>query len=472
MNYNFITNLKTCSDFIAYNNPVTLILYSHIPVMVVTLLIGFFVLNKNKTLLSKILFWITLTFSLWILLDLVVWLSTNSIETMFAWSLFWLVALLISILCFYFFYVFLFKKDLSIIKKSLIFFPLLPVVFLTPTTLNLINFDIVNCEAKEHVFYLIYYFTFGGLSIFGIFSLLIYYWNKVEIFFKKEVVLMTVGIELFLLFFYSLSAVSSYFDNYNIEFYGLFGMVIFMAFLAYLIVKFKEFNIKMIGAQALVWSSIILIGSQFAFIQNSTNRILTAITLVVSGWLGLIIIRSVKKEDALNEQLQVANDGQKNLIHIMNHQIKGYLSKDKDIFAELLTDDYGKVPDEATDIIKLGLESADKGQKYVTEILRGASAESGSLVYDMKPIDFKEIVSSVVSKEKDTAEKKGLKFNVEIAGGNYNIIGDVNQLEEAMRNLVENSINYTPEGSLLINLKHKQDKIVFSVKDTGVGIRE
>ena len=172
-----------------------------------------------------------------------------------------------------------------------------------------------------------------------------------------------------------------------------------------------------------------------------------------------------------NKKLIEANAGQTNLIHIMNHQIKGYLSVNKNIFAELLTDDYGKIPEEAKDIITKGLESSDKGQRYVTDILKGASAENGTLPYDMKSVDFKEVFLNAIENQKKTIEDKKLKLNVDVSDGDYNMIGDSTQLGESVRNLIENSVHYTVFGGIFIHLKRKADKIIFSIKDTGVGVR-
>jgi signal transduction histidine kinase len=471
MNFNFITNLQSCSDLIKNYVPVNLVLYSHIPSMIVALAVGIFVLSKNKGILGKILFSICVSFSFWTLFSLGTWLNVNSINIMFVWSFFGLLTGLVSILSFYFFYVFTLKKDLTVIQKIITFAPLLPILFITPTVLNLINFKIDSCEATENILFNYYYYGLGFVAILGILLLFVFNLNKIEKIFRQQVVLMWTGLTLFLFTFLSISYISSYFDNYNFEFYGLYGMVIFMGFIAYLIVKFKEFDIKLLATQALVWALVILIGSQFLFVQNPVNRVLTAITLIIAGSLGLTIIRSVKKEVALREQLQVANEGQTNLIHIMNHQIKGYLSIDKNIFAELLTEDYGKIPASAVEIVSKGLENSDKGTKYVTDILKGASAENGTLAYDMKNIDFKEIVSDKIESLKDVIEKKKLKLTIKLSDGDYKMIGDKSQLSEAVRNLIENSLYYTIKGSIIIALKREANKIIFSVKDTGVGVR-
>jgi signal transduction histidine kinase len=44
--------------------------------------------------------------------------------------------------------------------------------------------------------------------------------------------------------------------------------------------------------------------------------------------------------------------------------------------------------------------------------------------------------------------------------------------EHVLRNLIDNSIKYTPTGTITIGLSRQGDKAVFFVKDTGVGIND
>jgi len=80
-------------------------------------------------------------------------------------------------------------------------------------------------------------------------------------------------------------------------------MTFFMGVLAYLIVKFKAFDIKLLGSQALLVSQVILIASMFAFVRNQTNTVLIAITLVMTLAAGYFLIKSVKKEVEQREEL-------------------------------------------------------------------------------------------------------------------------------------------------------------------------
>lgn len=470
-----------------------LLYYSHIPTTVIALLVGIFVFwHGRQFLLNRLLLGISILFSLWTLSTLIQWTNIHSDFIMLSWSLLNIILGLIAILCIYFVYVFLAKKDVSTKVKGIFFALLAPIIALSPTSFNISGFDITNCDAFsfEWLPFKIYANLLGIVAIIWILFLLIRYYRIASESLKKEIVLLGIGIELFLFVFFVCIFTANYLTQLGIladssfEMYGLLGVVILMVYISIIIVRFKAFDVKLLGAQALVWALIILIGSEFFFVENLVNQMLVGITLVLSAVVGLIIVRDVKKEIAQKEhiekiagELKIANNGQENLIHIMNHQVKGFFGIARNIFAELLEgDDYGKMPDKSKPLLEKGLESTSTGVDYVQEILRGFNAEKGLLSFESKPINIKDIVLKLLYEQKDIAVKKGLKFESNIEDGEYNINGDGSQLREAFKNLITNGIKYNdytyPERGIIVNLSSKDKRITFSVKDTGIGISE
>lgn len=455
-----------------------LLFYTYLPAILVSIFLGIFVFKKdNKSLVSKLFLGLCTFFTLWVLDIFILWIGAYNSAIMFGWQLTPAFEVPIFIFSIYFTLVMTDRdrKDISR-KLKLFFIAVMATVFLIlPTILNITNYDISNCEGIPGRLFDFMYIgeMIAIVSVLGI-CVRAYRSLKKGDMFKKEIVYLGFGIISFMVLFVGSNIIGQVTGIQEISFFGSLGMVLFLSFLVYLIIQFKEFNIKLLGAQALVWSLVILVGSQFFYLSDAgiTVNILTGITLVISSALGLILIRSVKKEVSLREKLQVSNDGQANLIHIMNHQIKGHLGIAKNIFAELLTDDYGKVPETAIPLLEKGLEETDAGVVYVTGILKGASAESGTLPYDMSHVDIKELVSEVAEKEKEIAIKKGLTFDLNIEMDDYETAGDSLQLSEAFRNLIENSIYYTPTGNIWVNLKKTKNTILLSVKDTGVGVKE
>jgi len=147
------------------------------------------------------------------------------------------------------------------------------------------------------------------------------------------------------------------------------------------------------------------------------------------------------------------------------------LSKARNIFSELLTDNgYGPIPEPAKPMLDEGFKSLTEGVDFVKDFLDAANIEKGSYTYNMEPLDFKALVLETAEKQKALAEEKGLSFDVNVSEGDYNYHGDKAQLGQAVRNLIDNSIRYTPKGTINIQLTTNNKKILFMVKDTGVGI--
>ena len=482
MEFNFITNIENCFILVRDTVNLPLVYYSHIPSSLVSLLIGTLVLIKNRTLLGKILFFISITFTVWVIFDLIVWTSYNSLHYMFFWSFFGILTSLLFILTIYFTYVFLFKKDAKNWIKWLFLISLIPIFLLTPTTYNLPSFDQVWCLANEGTIFTTYYYAFGIFAFLVVLLLLFIKFlrtkDKID---RKEDLIFIIGVESFILMFFFTGFLSSYltdtgvFSSYDYELYGLFGMVIFMSFLAYLIVKFKTFNIKLIGAQALMWGIALLVGSQLFFIKTTTNYILTGVTLLIAVIAGFVLVKSVKKEIALREQLEIANNNQQALIHFITHQIKGFFTKSKAIFASIIEGDFGEASPVIQDMAKTGLESDNKAVTTIQDILSAANLKNGTIAYNFKKVNLAEMIRKIAGTFTDEIDKKGLKFEMDIPAEPLMIMADETQISQAFRNLIDNAMRYTLNGEIKLSLKinpENKNKIIFVIKDTGVGLSE
>ncbi len=193
----------------------------------------------------------------------------------------------------------------------------------------------------------------------------------------------------------------------------------------------------------------------------------------------LELARLYKEVDTLNKQRE-------SLMHLITHKVKGSFTHSKYIFAGILDGTFGDANAEIKKRAEQGLESNDGGIKTIDLVLNSANLESGAVKYDMKVFDFKETVAQAFGEKKMEAEKRGLAMENSIEAGPYSVFGDAFWLKESINNLIENSIKYTKparnasgiadaggEGKISISLNHApNNKILFSVKDTGIGITE
>jgi len=289
---------------------------------------------------------------------------------------------------------------------------------------------------------------------------------------------MGTGIELFLVTFFLTEFLASYLTRIGIlpdsrlEMYGLFGIIIFMIFISILVVRFKAFNAKLIATQALIVGLVVLIGSQFFFIQTTINFVLNGVTFVGVIVVGYFLIKSVKKEIEQKKQLEVLLQQRESLTHLVTHKVKGSFTRSKYIFAEMLEGTFGAITSELKDMAKKGLDSDNQGISTVDLVLNAANLQTGMVKYDMKQIDLKDLVQKVSDEMKESIDSKELKYELKIEDGVYNILGDEFWIKEVVHNLIDNSLKYTLKGEIVARLYKNENKIIFSVKDTGVGLTE
>ena len=404
-----------------------LLYYSHIPTAIAALIIGLFVFFKSgKSLESKLLLSLAVVFSLRSFVNLIAWTNADSGLIMFTWSLLSFFYVAMYVLSLYFTYVFLDKKDVSGSKKVVFFFILLPTLLLYPTAYNLTGFDAINCEAIENKWFIGYYYLLGLLIFLWILVLAKNrYRNAGDSDSKKQIMFFTTGMGLFLFSFFLSSYLASLVDNFEWEQYGFFGMAIFMGLLAYLIVKYKAFDVRLLGAQALVITLVLLVGSQLFFIKTTINIILTGATLLITSVAGYFLIRSVKNEVKRKEELQeiatklaVANEELKKLdnaksefISIASHQLRTPLTAIKGFLSLVLEGSYGKLSAEVEDVLNKVYVANSHLVDLVENLLNISRIESGRIQYQFALTD----ISSIVHELEDAFSIVAKGRNLEIS---------------------------------------------------------
>ena len=481
-----------------------LLYFSHIPTALIAVFLGLFIYSKTKSdkknkMSGLLLSVVSLLFFTWSFADMVLWTNVDSGWVGFVWSLINFIALLISVFTLYFSYIFLEKKDVDF--KYKLFFGVLLGIYLIfiATDVNLLDFNLAFCEPEQGP--LVYYFYF--------LELLFYFWAvgylikkniTVGVDNKKVVAYFSIGTISFLTFFSMANIVASITVYWDILHYGLFGMPIFIGLLAYLIVEYKAFNIRLLAAQLLVFAVIILVGSQLFFIQNPTNRILTIITLLLVSLFGWWLVRSVDKEAKQKEQLEVANielmkldQAKSDFINIASHQLRTPISVIQGVASMLLDGDIDKMPQEERQrFYEAVWIKSKKLQTIINDILNASKIDNKVSEMDqVEDVDIPEILKKVTSDFTLEAKERDIVLVLDVPKKPISIItGQKKYLEEVFVNLINNAIKYTPssvmtndvrkvrsvKGKAKVAVKVREDKekglIMIEVKDNGIGIPE
>ncbi|MAI06886.1 MAG: hypothetical protein CBC47_07080 [Alphaproteobacteria bacterium TMED87] len=106
-----------------------------------------------------------------------------------------------------------------------------------------------------------------------------------------------------------------------------------------------------------------------------------------------------------------------------------------------------------------------------SSLLRIARAEA-SLKNNFKEINLSEIVNSAIELYLPLSEEEKISLTINISE-NQKSWGDPHLVAQAIANLIDNAIKYTPEeGRITVELYSKPDGIYFFISDTGPGIPE
>ncbi len=116
------------------------------------------------------------------------------------------------------------------------------------------------------------------------------------------------------------------------------------------------------------------------------------------------------------------------------------------------------------------LVNAKKLQWLIDRLIEIAHFEAGDIRLNYSNVDVDKLIADIVKDYKYEIKRKGLKVKE-----NYNakvkIVADRNRLKNAIRDVIDNAIKYTEEGTITISTSIDKNKLVIKVVDTGVGIK-
>ena len=120
--------------------------------------------------------------------------------------------------------------------------------------------------------------------------------------------------------------------------------------------------------------------------------------------------------------------------------------------------------------------SAKNLLSIVNDILDYNKIEAGMVSFEQIEMNLPEMIQHIAAGAKYTAEEKGIKIRLKVDSEiNQYMVGDPTRLSQVLHNLVGNAVKFTKEGEVMIEVTvlEKNDataSILFSVKDTGIGI--
>ena len=459
-----------------------LALYSHIIPAVATLILGIFAyVRAQNRLNAKLFFSFSLVFATWLIGDMVVWTADSYNLVAALWAPLDLIEITFFLLLFAFVYADLFPGRLpNWLNATLILAVSLPFV-LTVLGMSVLEFyqpqcEMLNNRLLENYKLLVETAVISATIILGMVRVVVTRHNRNE---RVRVALIALSVFLFMGIFGGREYVANTTFVYETHLYALFSLPIFVLMLTAAITNFGTFQLGNTGVRVLFYVFLVLAGTQFFNVQSTTDFLLAAMSFGVVLTLGIMLFRVSQKEIRQREliqkqeqELEVVNHQQEGLLHFISHEIKGYLTKNEAGFAAITEGDYGAVSEPLKTMAASALVDTRKGVETVMDILDASNLKKGTVAYDKKPFNFSAALQDVVNSLKPMAQEKGISLEyTDNTDGPATVNGDENKLRRhVIRNVIDNSIKYTPSGSVHVELSKTAGILRMTITDTGVGI--
>ena len=139
-------------------------------------------------------------------------------------------------------------------------------------------------------------------------------------------------------------------------------------------------------------------------------------------------------------------------------------------YAQVLYDGMAKTPDEVRQYLKIIYEETQRVERLVQDLFVLAQADAGMLNTRMEAVDPVELAVQAAERFRPKAEEKGIALAVREKSAPQ-IEADPARIEQAVVNLLDNAIRYTPAGgAVTVDAAAKGDRVEIAVQDSGPGI--
>lgn len=282
----------------------------------------------------------------------------------------------------------------------------------------------------------------------------------------------------------------SFLPVYEINIYPYLNLTVFLypIIMGYAIFKYQLMNIKVITTQLFIvflWAFIFVRMILAPF--GSHEQILNGVLLLMTIFVGILLIKSVVKEiksreevEKLAKELGVANERLKELdklksefVSIASHQLRSPLTSIKGYASLVLDGSYGKVPDSIREAVDKIFHSSQALVIMIEDFLNVSRIEQGRMKFELSKTDLNDLIGKVIGEQSLSVERAGLSLSFSTdQQPPYVSLVDLGKIRQVVTNLIDNAVKYTPKGSISVRLSKdkKRNKIIISVADTGMGI--
>ena len=173
-----------------------------------------------------------------------------------------------------------------------------------------------------------------------------------------------------------------------------------------------------------------------------------------------------------NAQLEHASRAKDEFLASMSHELRTPLNAVLSLSESLLEGIYGEVNERQVKTVGMIESSGRHLLSLINDILDLSKVEAGKMELSIGTVNVAEVCEASLLFVRERATKKRLKLSLSIDPLVVTVTADERRLKQILVNLLTNSVKFTDEGKVELEVTSDRDRrmVDFTVRDTGIGI--
>lgn len=173
------------------------------------------------------------------------------------------------------------------------------------------------------------------------------------------------------------------------------------------------------------------------------------------------------------EVAEAANQAKSEFLANMSHELRTPLNAIMG-FSQMLREQYfGPLNPKQVEYVEDIHSSGKLLLDLINDILDLSKVEAGKMVLELSEFAIQDLVENSLVLIREKASENGVRLALQIEPEMmaFRLNGDLRRLKQVLFNLLSNAVKFTPgEGSISITAEKRNQEVVVSVIDTGIGI--
>jgi signal transduction histidine kinase len=174
----------------------------------------------------------------------------------------------------------------------------------------------------------------------------------------------------------------------------------------------------------------------------------------------------------LNQQLESANRAKSQFVAAISHELRTPLNimvGNADVTRDGL---FGELNHEQADALEKISRYGRILMKMINDVLKLSRLDAKKNSLEVSSVALNDVIAYAKAHVEQVNRDQHLEVLWDIDNSMPEIVTDALKLEEILQNLIGNAFKYTPAGRVEVRVRNleEQDRIEFSIADTGIGI--